>query len=116
MTVVCKSQTIMTDILGCINRLGHGADTKLLQHMLLGFAFHVVQHQVERGCNTLGRFGVEGMTVFFCKLNKRREFFFVRCIMYPVRKRNWFLLDFYFRYMTRHGSVGEQHEFFYQLM
>ncbi len=56
------------------------------------------------------------MSVFFCKFNKGSKFFLIGCIVDAVRKRDGFLFDPDFRHMPGDRPVGQQHEFFDQLM
>src|SRR5450631_198230 len=56
------------------------------------------------------------MTVFFCKLNKGSQLFFVRRSMNTIWKRNGLFLDLDFCNVRSNRSVCQQHEFFNELM
>src|ERR1700712_2104408 len=42
MCIVCKTQTVVTNIFRSINRLCHGANAQLLQYMLLWLSFYIL--------------------------------------------------------------------------
>src|ERR1700722_248552 len=106
----------MTNIFCRIDRLGHGADTELFQHMLLGLTPDIDQHLVEGTGYRLGRFEIEGMTVFFGEVDERKQFLLVRRIMYPVGKWDRLFVDLDFADRLGDGTIGQQHEFFDELV
>jgi len=106
----------MTNIFCRIDRLGHGADTELFQHMLLRLTPYIGQHLVKGLGNGLGGLEIEGMAVFFGEVDEREQLLLVRRIMYPVRKRNGFFVDLDLANGLGNGTVGQQHELLDQLM
>src|SRR5437764_274381 len=69
-SVVVKRQAVVTDVLGGVDGLAHGADGQLLEHVLLLAAVESL-HQVVEGMRNLAVVsGLDFITPLACKLCK----------------------------------------------
>src|SRR6476620_7485446 len=84
--IIFETQSVMANVFRCINRFCHGANTELLQHMLLRLSMYILQELVERCRDLSFVVHIKLIPEFFCKSCKRLQLFFVWCIMDSIGK------------------------------
>src|SRR4030095_8125152 len=74
------------------------------------------EHRIKRLRNPARRLGIKLMTIFFCEIYKRQEFFGVWLVVNSIWKGNTPFVDFNFRNIFCNCFIGKQHKFFNKLM